>query len=619
MTIAASFGLRVEIAFSSTADAVTPTWTDVTAYLDFAAGVSISHGRQDEMGQVGAGTCAFVLDNTDGRFTPGNMSSPYSPGVRLRRKVRVSWRDPNVGSGAYVDRFVGYIDDWDTSHPSGSSLWAACRVSASDRIKRLSSASGLRSHIEQEILADAPSAYWPLGDQEPVTSPRDLIGSWRVSPMVVRHSGTGGEISWSGTGPADDGLTAPMFAPVDASNGYWLSADSQNFGLSATVECTVLTSATSGRVLALCEGLDYADVVLDGGYAKLRTVRPNRAISNGSTSTAYLADGRTHHVALVMSSGGAALYVDGVSVATLTGWSAQWPQIRVGGDGENGMLFGCTVSHVAVHTGVLSAARILEHAKAVSGFVTDTPGDRVARFARWAGVPSGELSLATGDEPAVGSFDVTGKSPWDAMQFVATTEGGVLYVDRSGVLTLTARSVRINTTSALTLSAASEQVGPGIRPVCNDAHVINAAEVKGSTATAYASDAASIAELGEYRASVETAHPTANSVQSWASWLVGRYATPQTRLEDLSIDLQTDSASRAGALALEIGSRVTVTGLPAAFPASTMDVIVEGWQESIGPDSWDLSLSTSPADTTVYWVLAVAGKSELATTTTLAH
>ncbi len=619
MTIAASFGLKVEIAFASVADAVTPTWTDVTAYLDFASGVSISHGRQDEMGQVGAGTCSFVLDNTDGRFTPGNTSSPYSPGVRLRRKVRVSWRDPNVGSGAYVDRFVGYIDDWDTSHPSGSSLWAACRVSASDRIKRLSSAPGMRSHIEQEILADAPSAYWPLGDQEPVTAPRELIGSWWVSPMVVRHSGTGGEISWSGTGPADDGLTAPMFTPADASNGYWLSADSQSYGLAVTLECAVLTSATSGRVLALCEGADYADVVLDGGYAKLRTVRPNRAIYSGSTSSAYLADGRTHHVALVMSSGGAILYVDGVSVATLTGWSAQWPQIRAGGDGENGMLFSCTVSHVAVHSGVLDAARILEHAKAVSGFSTDTPGGRVARFARWAGVPSGELSLAAGDEPTVGSFDVTGKTPWDAMQVVATTEGGVLYVDRSGILTLSARSARVNTTSALTLSAASEQVGPGIRPVCNDAHVINSAEVKGSTATAYASDAASIAELGEYRTSVETAHPSANAVQSWASWLVGKYATPQTRLEDLSIDLQTDATSRAGALALEIGSRITVTGLSAAFPASTMDVIVEGWQESIGPGSWDLSLSTSPADTTVYWVLAVAGKSELATTTTLAH
>ena len=39
MTIAASFGTRVEIAFASAADAVTPTWTDVTAYVDFASGV----------------------------------------------------------------------------------------------------------------------------------------------------------------------------------------------------------------------------------------------------------------------------------------------------------------------------------------------------------------------------------------------------------------------------------------------------------------------------------------------------------------------------------------------------------------------------------------------------
>lgn len=623
MTIAASFGLRVEIAFASAADAVTPSWTDVTAYLHFPAGVSISHGRQDEMAQVGTGTSAFVLDNTDGRFTPGNPASPYYPNVKLRRKVRISWRDPNVGTGPYTDRFVGYVDDWDTSHPYGSSLFAACRVSASDRVKRLSAVPGLLSHIEQEFMADHPVAYWPLGDNNPVT-PRESIGNYpRVSPMVIRHSGGGGTLAWNGTGPANDGLTAPIFTPASASDGYWLSADSAGFSpsMTATAECAVNTTSATGRILALTYGLWYADVVLSAGYAQVRINYGSPPVAAVTTSTAYLADGNTHHVAISVQAAQTVLYVDGAAVATaVLAQAVNWSQVRAAGDGENGILFGCTIAHIAVYDGLLSAARILEHAKAVlNGCSQDTPGGRIARYAGWVGVPTGELNLAAGDEPAVGPVDTTGKSPWAAMQLVATTEGGVLFVNRSGMLTLTARSARFNTSSAMTLSVASEQVGPGIRPLCNDARVINVAAVSCLGFETVVTDATSVADFGEYRASITTAHVSTVAVQSYAAWLVAKYKDPATRIEDLSIDLQTDSVSLASALALEIGSRITVTGLPSAFPASTMDVIVEGWREDISPDSWDLALSTSPADLTVYWQLGVAGRTELGVTTTLAH
>src|SRR4051794_22697675 len=62
---------------------VTVTYTDITQFVNMSGqGVSITRGASDELGETQAGTMTLTLDNSDGRFTPTNASSPYYPNVK---------------------------------------------------------------------------------------------------------------------------------------------------------------------------------------------------------------------------------------------------------------------------------------------------------------------------------------------------------------------------------------------------------------------------------------------------------------------------------------------------------------------------------------------------------
>lgn len=79
----------VEVAFSTDPLSSSPVWTDITRHAHIHTGLGIRRGRSDELATIQAGTCRMVLDNSDGRFTPGNAASPYYPNVRKGRRTRV--------------------------------------------------------------------------------------------------------------------------------------------------------------------------------------------------------------------------------------------------------------------------------------------------------------------------------------------------------------------------------------------------------------------------------------------------------------------------------------------------------------------------------------------------
>ena len=60
---------------------------DVSAYVRGADGVSKSPVRTDQFRDAQPATFSFVLENYDGRFTPGNPNSPYTNPVTERMQV----------------------------------------------------------------------------------------------------------------------------------------------------------------------------------------------------------------------------------------------------------------------------------------------------------------------------------------------------------------------------------------------------------------------------------------------------------------------------------------------------------------------------------------------------
>lgn len=108
----------VDVAFATAPLDPAPVWTDITRYCDVGATITISpRGRADERSQIQPALCAFTVDNSDGRFTPNNASSPYYPGVRKNRRVRVRLVSVDVNF-LLNPTFEAGVGDWSRLAPA---------------------------------------------------------------------------------------------------------------------------------------------------------------------------------------------------------------------------------------------------------------------------------------------------------------------------------------------------------------------------------------------------------------------------------------------------------------------------------------------------------------------
>lgn len=96
--------LRVYVSFS-TGPLAEPAWENISPWVqEYSKTVGRSHALDD----MEAGRATLVLDNRDRRFDPSNVDSPYYPGVKSMRQIKVEV----VFNGITYPRFRGYVDDW---------------------------------------------------------------------------------------------------------------------------------------------------------------------------------------------------------------------------------------------------------------------------------------------------------------------------------------------------------------------------------------------------------------------------------------------------------------------------------------------------------------------------
>lgn len=585
----------VEIAFNagySTADA-SRAWTDVSAYVELAEGIDIGFGRSDERSTADANTLTLTLDNRDGRFTAGRAASPYYPNVKVGRPIRVTATP--VGGAASV-RFAGYINDWPVEW-TGTDAYAKAIITATSRLARLGLSAGLRSLLEEEILSDEPDGYYPLSEPEGAVSGADISGNSRAT--LVQY-GAGAAVSFgTSTGPTLDGLPAPTFsgrgliAPAASSvytNPYTLEA----FFATSSLAATTPVAAIDGLVLA---------VTVSSGVSVELTIGGVLYSAFGGTS---VNDGLVHHVAATVTPGvEVALFLDGVEVAS----AAIGSGARVGTglqvanryytSGASSITFPGSVSHVAYWASALSDAAILRHATAgLTAFPAETPGARLARYARLAGAPTVETSFATGTS-AIAAIDTTGANPVDLMRTVETTDGGVLFDARNGTLTYLDRSGRYLPTPAISLSMTAQQVGASFAPKLDRSALLNdvTAATSDGTIVARAVNTASRDEYGPHTDSIDLATTSETAPHEAAWWRVNTYGEPKPRVPNIDVEfLSLATFEQTALMGVTIGSLIEVTAQPSQAPTSSASYFVEGYTESISPESYSFSFNVSPSE-----------------------
>lgn len=614
--------VKVEIAFDSgfTTPEADRTWTDLSERIEGEESISITRGRGDERSQVDASTMSVTLDNTDGALTPDNAASPYYPDVKKGRPIRLTvTRD-----GTDYVRFTGYVDDWPVQWPDGGDEFSTVVVSASSRSARMSQSAELRSIVEETILDLGPSAYYPMNDPAGSTSVSDASGNSRTAVLV----GTGAAPTFGDASGVDtDSQTAAVFP----SGGQYLQYAGQQALAGQQVTAFAFYRTTTSA--------DFYPILAGGGV-----IRPGQAVgvlldcgggvllgastlntSTGMQSTFQIAgsgrnDGMTHFIAITLDQDTRTqkLYDESGLLSTKTTPAGadpmvtNWLQLGFNGGG--------TLYHSGIFPRVLSAAELASIADA--GFTAgdgDSSGERIERLAAFANIPSGEVDADPGLSTDLAGQHTDGETAVSLMQTVADSEAGVVFDGRDGHVIFHDRGRRYTASSAFTVQASLQQVESGIEPVHDDFGMVNDATATGGTGGVLASrsfDQASIDDYGTYRTTRDLLSNDELELQAATDWLVSRYANPRTRIPSVPVDVLNASATLAAALLnADIDTRFTLAGLPAQAPAASLDLLVEGYSESISATSHTITFNVSAADVYQVLILDDATRGQLDSTT----
>lgn len=640
--------LKVEIAPTATPFTASPTWVDITTDLRLTDSVTFNRGRTDARAQAQPGTLTITLNNSAGNYTPGLASGAYHP-LSLRCPIRVSFKPP--GAGAYTVMWTGLIDEyspsWDKSRPT-------CTIRASDRLSQLNKVE-LQQWEATALLAQSPTVLFPLTEG----AGSQTVGSVTATPHTLGalEFGVGGAYDLgSGSLPVDEG-TVCAFTPADFTQGWCFKTAAPDGGAGASlystneaiVSClmnttTIPTNDTSIFYATLANpGTEHPIVGLGVGVSASGHACSHQGLIGIGASTVgskFICDGEWHHIAVHAHRSGSSLvldtYVDGVLDSTMTIvlidiWfisaylTTVFDSYTIGGMRNTaqqaiGAYYSGQVSMCAAwNASSLDAAAIIAagYGSLAGSSTEEVSTARFTRLCAAAGITG--ATIGTGSS-TLGKQNVGGKTVLDALDDVATSEVSPVYVTGAGVPTLAARSARYGAAVAMTFTA--KDVGADVAFILNDEGLINDAKgTRPGGAEQRITNTASIASYGARTSSEAYLVNTDAQLVNILQWLTNVYAEPAPRTAQLKVDGWTKQATvdLDDLLALEVGSRVQVTGLPSTAPATTLDLMVEGLTDTFNTTGWQRNLNTSAASAVVnVWVLDSATQSQLDSTTILA-
>lgn len=658
--------VTVEIAWDS--GFATPegdrTWTDVSAYVEGNEPIGITYGRSDELATPDPNTLTLTLDNRDGRFTPGKTTGAYYPNVAKGKPIRVT---VTYNAVDYV-RFTGYVDAWPLVWPDGSSSASTVTVSASSRRARLGHTAtlGYSPLRYAYVIPEWPQAYWPMDrtrtarsgeewfvDETNIGTPTEVTESRLF--VFTETAALQPVFDGSAAGPVDElsMLKFPRYNDFSLTRGHYVggaSACKVNTGGEFTFEMAVRFAAPADDdcytwpvELLSPDGREYIILVVgnDGsrelGYIAINLILWDDTATELVNVTspgiytpetyATLVDGELHHIAITLTDADtASVYIDGTlhATATLTGgytYDAPFTTIALGSKTHLADLW---IGHVAVRDAALTAGEIAAHAASVST-ADESIEERLQRLAGYLGVPAAEVEAS--DSVAIGISDQSqkGRTAIEVADELAESTGGVLHDDRDGHLVMQARNDRYNQTATFTLSATTQEIEGDLEAVLDDRYLVNYVLVNQAGSEEglgyWVTLPTSVTNYGTYNKEMELVSTSFEEVIAAASNQIVRYATPETRVSTIAVDLvNLTTSQRAAVLNADIGTLFNISSLPTQAPTDPMPLYLEGYTEVISTTGHTLIANTTPGTWfTNVAVLDDASHDQLDTGITLAY
>ena len=438
--------LKVEVAETGTVWQVlhgeTLTWTDISDWLLFAAGVEFDRGMGAEDDTAKPGQATFTCQTLpDGAVAP----------LKVRRPVRICGYISSAWQVLWTGSISGWRQGWAAGVRGVQQVVCTDNISVAERI-------GMESIPVASVMATAPVWCVPLDDSSFDSPPREMAGGAGAPQFWAREVGDAIDSAaltpggWSpGSQPASPESSAAQFT-ADAGGGWCLNAESSeksmpNLDAGFSLSTFVYLPKLGREVVALsCAVAGWPTTAPDVGtdpwsWGNTRNLDIGVSAAgypfarfDGSYryGTTVLQTGQWHHIVVSQSAdAGFGLVINGLPEHSATAWSlpglGSW-RIRIGGSLDSTGMFDGSIACVSAHTPALHQYQIRGIAETRAGLVGEPTGARFLRLADLGGVTPPLADVATAVTSTLGNsgdWTTFWSSPgvtWDGDAVTLTSE-----------------------------------------------------------------------------------------------------------------------------------------------------------------------------------------------------
>lgn len=601
---------------------VSGAWVDITGDVYTTNLITITRGRADEASRTDAGTCTFVLNNTTGRYSARNPRSDLFGRIGRNTAVRVSIQ-PGGPSADRLIRFVGEVSSWPPKW--STARYVTVSATAAGILRRLGQgATPLASPMRRELVSPTRTgivAYWPMEDGSTATEFASALSGGPSMTTVTPGAKPAAYSAYAASAPLPtlgDGILVGKLPAYTITGQTALRAFMAFPDTAPTVDAPILDLTTS-------TGMRWLLTWESAGWLSIQGFDKAGAAVVASSFGPVVDAGRRVHVGFDFTQSGSTLtwraYVLDVAEYTygvggpvrsahgdVTGYTfGRVAAFTLGSTGLGDMAFG----HLAVAT---DTAAYTSTGNAMVGWAGEPARTRIVRLCAEEGIPLTADGVAGFPGTPVGPQSVS--ALLDLLQEAMDVDEGRLFEARGSLaLAVRPRSTLYTQTPALTLDYAAGDVAADLDPIDDDQHVHNDVTIVregGSSARAVADTGPlSIldppAGVGRYAQSTTLNLATDDQCAPVAWWMLHRGTWDAPRYPSVSVEVHNapELAEQVGAV--DVGDRAVIINPPPFLPPEQIELLVEGYTETLGIRTWDITFNASPGGP---WLVAMTDDAE---------
>jgi len=587
--------VRVRVAFGDGPYVDPPTYTDVTAYV---RSVNTSRGRTDDWQNFDSGNATVVFDNRDRRFDPTHASGPYYGNLLPRRQIRI---DATVDSVTYYNIFRGFIDGWPVNL-TDAGYDSTVTVNCYDALGLLSQDKCPDSWSDNYIQTLNPTRYYKLDDQINPANIPTTAGT--LSNLQLKDYGSD-RVNLTATAASTPTANADSLARgIPARTVIWPTTSTYEAPNSTSYGGTYSGSGAFWFSPPDESVILWQEVTSDSRFLIARydptagTLRFEFAVQSGftytvatRTATVRFAAGQPHHIAFAWSGTTSplaltlTLLVDGVETSTTTGTTSSAALL-----GAFFTFRGAYQQIAAWRNTQLTTTQLRTIFQLGNNVLTESTSARFDRIR--ATTP---FSGALCDTPVYPAGTVADLTPGGAfvkaeLQLTADSEGGELYVNKSGRLVMTSRTYfqeGNSLTNQATFGAGGIPIGTEMSYYWSADNIRNTLEIGwAGDATYQVSDSDSVTAYGVCQDSYDTSLSTLADVTDLGSYLVGYGKLPRLIMSAVELGQALSISQWATVLGLELLDRITVVVPEPVGTNLTQKQLVQQIEHEITPGDW---------------------------------